>query len=363
MRRFRSGTFVRDQMPSALRKFSPASSVERVEQVDLSAIKQAGKSLVLLDADNTLLPWRGDDFPPEVRQWIENGKSLGLSFCILSNTRHPERLERLSKDIDVPYIRAKFKPSRQMYNMALEKYSVAPEGAVMVGDQLLTDILGANRAGIDAVWIKPIAKREFIGTRLISRNLERLVGWLLHSYFQPDGATLTEKAGFFQHNVVKQFVKFCMVGGVSTVIDLGLHVLLMFYVTVGGESLKEIVGQWAWSLQHGSAVATPEDIYRYAFAPLKVPAVALAILNSYYWNRRWTFKVHRGVGHGSMMTKFYVVALVGMALNIAVGTFVAHTLNSETKTAWLIASVVSTAVVVVWNFFGQRLWTFRKSSR
>ena len=58
MRGFRAGTFEREHMPRALRRFSPASSLERVEDVDLVALKAQGKRLVLLDVDNTLLPWR-----------------------------------------------------------------------------------------------------------------------------------------------------------------------------------------------------------------------------------------------------------------------------------------------------------------
>lgn len=360
MRSFRAGTFEREHMPRALRNFSPAVSVEKVESVDLSAMKDAGKSLVLLDVDNTLLPWRGDEFPSTVIEWIRGGKALGLQFCILSNTRHPERLERLSKTLDIPYIRAKFKPSRQMYFMALDNYGAKPEGAVMIGDQLLTDVLGANRSGIDAVWIKPVGKREFVGTRVVSRNIERIVGAFLHNYFQPDGSVLVEKAGFFQHNIVRQFVKFCMVGGVSTVIDLGLHRILMFNATINGERLSDVVGQWAWSLAHGSAPATHNDLFDYAFAPLKVPVVVLAILNSYYWNRKWTFKVDENVSHRSMILKFYAVALIGLVINTGVATVTNRVLNTDPEKSWAGASLIAMVVTVFWNFFGQRMWTFKK---
>lgn len=359
MKNFRSGTFEREQMPKALRTFSPATAYDRVEEVDLAALRDAGKTLVLLDIDNTLLPWRGDEFPQAVRDWLEEGKRLGLKFCILSNTRHPDRLERLSKAIDVPYIRAKFKPSRQMYFMALEKYGATPNEAVMVGDQLLTDVLGANRSGIDAFWIKPIGKREFVGTRLVSRNIERMVGTFLHSYFQPDDP-LAARSGFFQHNIVRQFVKFCMVGGVSTVIDLGLHRVLMFNATLKGERLSDVVGQWAWSLAHGNAVASHNDLFDYAFAPLKIPVVMLAILNSYYWNRKWTFKVDDSVGHRAMITKFYTVALIGLVINTVVATATNRVLNMDAEKSWAGASLIAMVVTVFWNFFGQRMWTFRK---
>ena len=362
MRNFRAGTFERDAMPSVLRRFSPAASIERVEDVDLVAVKESGKRLVLLDVDNTLLPWRGNEVPEGVTDWLERGKSLDLEFCILSNTRHPERLQALSEKMGVAFIRAKFKPSRQMYFMALEKYGAKPEETVMVGDQLLTDVLGANRSNIDAIWIKPIGRSEFVGTRLVSRNLERLIGRFLHNHFQPaDDSMVSGTPGFFEHTVVRQFFKFCLVGGLSTVIDLGLHYVLLFTVPYGGTTLGHHVGEVFWNLTHAGVLPTDRDLLDAAYGPLKVPTVILAILNSYYWNRRWTFQIDRSVGHGTMIVKFFVVALVGMVLNVVVGASINSVLHFGAQARWAGASLIATVVVVFWNFFGQKIWTFQRS--
>lgn len=351
-------------MPSVLRRFSPSASIERVEDVDLGALKASGKRLVLLDVDNTLLPWRGTDVPASVLAWLEAGRAMGLEFCILSNTRHPDRLKDLGDKMAVPFIRAKFKPSRQMYFMALEKYAATPEETVMVGDQLLTDVFGANRSGIDAIWIKPVATREFVGTRLVSRNIERIIGRLLHNHFQPaTDAMVAETPGFFEHTVVKQFVKFCLVGGLSTVIDLGLHYVLLFMVPYGQTTLAHHVGEVVWNATHSGAAPTARDLLDAAYGPLKVPTVVLAILNSYYWNRRWTFRVDRSVGHGSMILKFFVVALIGMMLNVVVGATVNRLLHFGAQARWAGASVIATVIVVFWNFFGQKIWTFRRTAK
>ena len=61
MNRFRSGTFARDEMPGMLRRFSPSESLATVEEVDLAALQESGKKLVLLDVDNTLMPWRSNE--------------------------------------------------------------------------------------------------------------------------------------------------------------------------------------------------------------------------------------------------------------------------------------------------------------
>ena len=101
MSRFRTGKFARDEMPSLLRKFSPHESLATVQEVNLESLKESGKTLILLDVDNTLLPWRGNDVPSAVLKWLAQGKSLGFQFCILSNTRHPVRLRMLSELLGV----------------------------------------------------------------------------------------------------------------------------------------------------------------------------------------------------------------------------------------------------------------------
>jgi len=111
----------------------------------------------------------------EARRILARGPCLGgqsqrneLSLCILSNTRHPERLARLAAVLEIETFRGKFKPSTHMYEMALAKFGKKPEEAVMIGDQIMTDVLGANRSGIDAIWVQKMEGPEFVGTKIQS---------------------------------------------------------------------------------------------------------------------------------------------------------------------------------------------------
>lgn len=355
MRGFRAGAFRREQMPTALRRFSPAEAIESLEHIDLDALRRAGKRVILLDVDNTLLPWRSRDIPASTHDWLARGRELGFDFCVLSNTRNPERLEALTKEMGIGYVRDKFKPSTKMFVRALEKFGARPDEAVMIGDQLLTDVLGANRAGIDAIWVRPLHHREFVGTRYLSRNLERLLGLFLHKYFQviePETAVAAVKPGFFDHHIVKQFVKFCTVGATSTVIDAGLHFLLMFVVTVQGQPLGEVVGSRAATILPAlfGWAETPSDA---AIPILKVPTACLAILNAYYWNGRWTFD-----SKGSLR-RYFAVALTGMALNTMFTTLFNHMVVGAPKASWAIATAIATVIVAFWNFFGSRLFVFK----
>ncbi len=331
-----------------------------LEEVDLDELKSAGKTLILLDVDNTLLPWRSEEIPEQAKAWVENAKGMGFRLCVLSNTRHPERLQRICGLLGIEFIRDKFKPSTRMYKLALEKYGATVAESVMLGDQLLTDIWGANRTGIDAVWIKPIHRREFIGTRVVSRSIERMIGHLLYRYFQADGADAETRPGFFRHEVVQQLLKFGIVGGTATVVDIGLHGLLMFRAKVGEELLRDVVGRSVIDLLH---LGWPKDaghLQDAAYAPLKVVPVVLAILVSYLLNRRYTFKAGDEKITVKQVGQFYVVALIGMLISVAVGTLVNRLADSSPLLDWAAGSAIGTVAGFVWNFNGQRLWTFRK---
>ncbi|MBX3111818.1 MAG: YqeG family HAD IIIA-type phosphatase [Fimbriimonadaceae bacterium] len=344
-------------MPRVLRHFSPSESLDGLEKVDLAALHAAGKRLVLLDVDNTLLPWKSEDIPDATKRWIEAGKALGLRFTVLSNTHNPARLERLCQAVGVGFIRDRAKPSRRMFLMAVDQAGVAKDQAVMVGDQLLTDVWGANRSGIDAIWVKPIHHREFIGTTLVSRRVEWLLGHFLYRYFQGDGADEEHRPGFFRRQVVQQFVKFFVVGGVATVVDLGLHYYLMFAARAGDQSLMEVAGRWAVATLPWEAHET--NLKDAAYAPLKVVPVVLAIMVSYLLNRAWTFQATHQRATFAQVAKFYVIALVGMLISVTVGSVVQRVVPAGDKVAWAVAAAAGTAAGFLWNFNGQRLWTFK----
>lgn len=361
MSQFQSGRFKRHEVSGPLKAICPDEAFHSLQEIDLEAVAQAGKKLVLLDVDNTLLPWRSEDIPKETLEWIQKGKDCGLQFCILSNTRNTERLQRLAGEMGLQYMNGRFKPSPAMYRQALEEFGFEPGQALMIGDQLFTDILGANRTGIETMWVKPMHKREFVGTK-VSRMGERLVRNRLYRFLDPYDEIPDEPiTPFLKRKVIRQFIKFCIVGASSTIIDLGLHFVLMFVVTVHGELLRDIVGRWGEIHIMGNNAPSPDDVKNTAFGIFKVITVGLAILNSFYWNRKWTFEITEKIDRHNQLVKFTVVALIGMVLNVVIATVFHRIIPGHEKQSWAVANLIATVIVVFWNFFAQRLWTFRKA--
>jgi HAD superfamily phosphatase (TIGR01668 family) len=154
-----------DEVVSSVTDIHPAQLVER------------GIQAVLLDLDNTLVPWQKVDVPDAVRQWIEAMKAAGLCLCLVSNTRRRRRLEVLAKELGIAYVPKAFKPRRYGLRQALAQLQSTPERAVMIGDQIFTDVWGGNRMGMHTILVLPMARREFIGTK-VSRLLERILLWV-----------------------------------------------------------------------------------------------------------------------------------------------------------------------------------------
>lgn len=361
MKQFRSGKFKRHDVSGPLRNICPDEAFHSLAEIDLHAIAEAGKKLILLDVDNTLLPWRSEDIPQETRDWLDSGRAAGLQFCIISNTRNVERLKRLATEMDMKFMNGKFKPSRAMFKQALDEFGFTANEALMVGDQLFTDILGANRTGIETIWVKPLHGREFVGTK-VSRMGERFVRNRLYRFLDPyDEIPDAPITPFLKRRVIRQFVKFCIVGAMSTVIDLGLHYVLMFVATWDGQSLSSVVGNWVQHSILGNSNPQADEVQNAAFGVFKIPSVGLAILNSFYWNRKWTFEISDKADQHRQLVKFVVVALIGMCLNVVIATAFHRIIPGHEKRSWALANLIAMVIVVFWNFFAQRLWTFRKA--
>ncbi len=335
-----------------LRHFTPIEICERITQVDIQRLWDGGKRLILLDVDNTVVGWHSEEFDPEIVAWIERAREKGFHLCIISNTRRPERLARIAKHLQVDFLRGRFKPSRRMYFAALAKFKVPAAAAVMIGDQVMTDLLGARRSGIDAILLKPLDKLEFFGTKF-NRMLESILR--PHLFKMIDVAAdspIADKKG------MHQFVRFCLVGGVSFVIDASLTYIFMKRISVGGHLMSETVGN--------NLISAFPVLTNYFKTPTNAAAPILgglasfiAMFNSFVMNRKWTFAA---VGQHPTITqvhRFYTIAISGAVLNAILFSVFLNMMGALHEGALLAAKVIATVFVAFWNFFGQRNYTFR----
>lgn len=159
----------------------PDLFVNSLMEIPLDNLLENNKKVFILDLDNTITEWNSNELQPEVLEWFEHIGSKGFRACIVSNNGE-KRIMQVADKIKIPFIHKARKPSKRAFLKALDIMQVNYKDAVVVGDQIFTDILGGNRAGIYTILVKPINSREFIGTK-ISRFFEGIVFKLFKTNF------------------------------------------------------------------------------------------------------------------------------------------------------------------------------------
>jgi putative flippase GtrA len=247
-----------------------------------------------------------------------------------------------------------------MFRHALRSFNRKADEAIMVGDQLVTDVLGANRTGIEAIWVRKMEGKEFSGTS-INRRMERfLTGAIYQGLVTPmdetsDSPLIEREKPFAQKTLVHQIVKFAIVGGTSLVIDVGLTYIFMKVVPAGDGLMSDHLGQFLIrmfpSVFHFATSASAA-----ALPICSAVASFFAMTNSAFINRAWTFKVKGKEERAKQIRRFYIVSILGQCINIGIATAVYNVIGNQHL---LIAKVMGAGIAAIWNFVGSRIYAFR----
>ena len=153
-------------------RFYPKEWVESTYEIDFEAWRDKGIRGVIFDIDNTLVC---HDAPADdrARELFARLHSLGIHTYLLSNNKEP-RVAAFAREVDSPYIYKSGKPAVRSYKKAMEKMGTGIQDTLFVGDQLFTDVYGANRAGIYGILVKPMNPKEEIQI-VVKRYLEAVV--------------------------------------------------------------------------------------------------------------------------------------------------------------------------------------------
>ncbi|MDR3308038.1 MAG: YqeG family HAD IIIA-type phosphatase [Coriobacteriales bacterium] len=160
--------------------FKPDAYLASVTRIDPVRLAARGTHALLIDIDNTLVPRDTHVLSPEVIAWVAHAKASGLKVCLLSNNWH-RVVFGYAAQLDVPIVYKAMKPAPFAFLHALKKIAEKPATTVVVGDQLMTDVLGAHLLHMPAILVEPLSHVDLWYTQLFRRIEHRLVGDL-----QPD---------------------------------------------------------------------------------------------------------------------------------------------------------------------------------
>ncbi len=151
----------------------PNEHVKSVFEIQPQKLKELGIKGIITDLDNTLVPWDVKDATDEVITWFALMNDAGIKITIISNNKE-DRVKAFSDPLGTPYVFSARKPLGRAFKQVSKEMNLKKEEMVVIGDQLLTDVLGGNKAGLYTVLVVPIVKTDGFFTRF-NRRLERII--------------------------------------------------------------------------------------------------------------------------------------------------------------------------------------------
>ena len=155
-----------------LERFYPKERIASAYEIPYEKFREYGYRGIIFDIDNTLVP-HGAPADGRAVALFKRLHGLGFATCLLSNNKEP-RVKSFAEQVKSPYLYKGGKPSPAGYRRAMERMGLGPGETLFVGDQLFTDIYGANRAGLYSILVNPIHPREEIQI-VLKRFLEKPV--------------------------------------------------------------------------------------------------------------------------------------------------------------------------------------------
>ncbi len=153
-------------------QFIPDIYQKSIYDIDYKKLKKKGIKCLLFDLDNTLVPVNTDIPPKKIKElfiYLERD----FKVIIVSNS-NKKRLIPFKEGLNVDVAASSHKPLKKKYLRIMEIYNYKEYEIAAIGDQLLTDIFGANRVGITSILINPLGEYEKVGTK-INRFFEKFI--------------------------------------------------------------------------------------------------------------------------------------------------------------------------------------------
>lgn len=139
--------------------FRPKEILETYTDLDIERLRKQGFDTIFIDVDNTIAIPNTGTCDERAEKFLRDLKKAGFKVLILSNN-NSRRVRMFLRDIDVDFVSLALKPLPFGYLRALLKTGSKPSKTIVLGDQLLTDILGANMCGCYGIYTKRLQKKD-----------------------------------------------------------------------------------------------------------------------------------------------------------------------------------------------------------
>ena len=135
--------------------FAPRYSFRDITDVSPAFLTDLGVRFLMLDLDNTVAAYSEHTPSEDIAQWVMDMKSGGVELFIVSNSVRKERVDNFAEALGIGFIKGASKPSPDGILQTMDASGFLPSESAFAGDQIFTDTLAANRAGIVSIIVRP----------------------------------------------------------------------------------------------------------------------------------------------------------------------------------------------------------------
>lgn len=146
-----------------------------ITDVDVDELAASGVRCVLFDRDNTVVPRDTGVAPESVMDWICRVREAGIALCMVSNNFHSQQVEASAAELGCAVVHHAMKPAPFAVRRALALVGVDASEAVLIGDQVFTDVMAGNLAGVRTILVEPQSTSDLWYTHIF-RIFERAIG-------------------------------------------------------------------------------------------------------------------------------------------------------------------------------------------
>lgn len=150
--------------------------MKNIFQITPESLKEKGIKGIITDLDNTLVEWDRPNATPKLQEWFEAMQKENIKITIVSNNNR-ERVQSFSDPLNIPFIFQARKPLGKAFRKAINDMGLMKEETVVIGDQLLTDVLGGNRGGFHTILVVPVASTDGFFTKFNRLVERRILNW------------------------------------------------------------------------------------------------------------------------------------------------------------------------------------------
>ena len=157
-----------------IKKLIPNYYYKTIYDIPYNQLYDKGIRLILTDLDNTLVSYKVKEPTEEVIELKNKLEELGFEIIIISNSKK-DRVDLFASKFGVKYEKFCMKPLKKGILKAINKVAdkkYDKSEIIMIGDQLMTDVLGGKRCGLEVILVEPIDKSTDVNTTKFNRKLE-----------------------------------------------------------------------------------------------------------------------------------------------------------------------------------------------